>query len=235
MPKRRMFSPSSLNVFRDCPRCFYLEKIEKIKRPRGIFPSIPTGIDLVMKFFDDQRRVDGRVPEFISAVIPGAKLFENQGVMELMRSWNSTPLKYEAESYYITGGLDELLVTADGRYIPADYKTKGSPLRNDADPAKYDQFQMDTYGLLLQSSGYPIKGTAALMFVSPRVVLEGVTELKFPLQFNIQVYEIPIEPERAIAVANEAALCLNGKMPLPGPKCEYCPYINSAAAASITA
>ncbi|MCX6774543.1 MAG: hypothetical protein NTY99_00435 [DPANN group archaeon] len=42
-------SPSSLNLFKDCPRCFWLDKIKGISRPEGIFPSLPSGIDKVLK------------------------------------------------------------------------------------------------------------------------------------------------------------------------------------------
>jgi len=42
-------SPSSLNLFLECPRCFWLDKNKGIKRPRGIFPSLPSGMDSVIK------------------------------------------------------------------------------------------------------------------------------------------------------------------------------------------
>ncbi|GAI53572.1 unnamed protein product, partial [marine sediment metagenome] len=41
-------SPSALNLFLQCPRCFWLEKNKGIKRPRGIFPSLPSGMDSVI-------------------------------------------------------------------------------------------------------------------------------------------------------------------------------------------
>ena len=39
-------SPSSLNLMKDCPRCFWVQFNKGIKRPNGIFPSLPSGIDL---------------------------------------------------------------------------------------------------------------------------------------------------------------------------------------------
>ena len=42
-------SPSTINLFLECPRCFWFEKAKGIKRPRGIFPSLPGGMDRVIK------------------------------------------------------------------------------------------------------------------------------------------------------------------------------------------
>lgn len=33
-------SPSKLNLYRECPRCFWLDKVKKIERPRGDLPLI---------------------------------------------------------------------------------------------------------------------------------------------------------------------------------------------------
>ena len=49
-------SASSLSVFKDCKRCFYLDKKMKAPRPRGIFSSLPGGIDgLLKKRLDEYR------------------------------------------------------------------------------------------------------------------------------------------------------------------------------------
>ena len=42
-------SPSSLNLFVNCPRCFYLQVVKKIKRPDTPFPSLPSGMDDALK------------------------------------------------------------------------------------------------------------------------------------------------------------------------------------------
>ncbi|MFC1594665.1 hypothetical protein ACFL38_04990 [Candidatus Omnitrophota bacterium] len=69
MSKARLFSPASLRLFLDCPRCFWLEKKRSVRRPRGFFPSISAGLDFTIKtYFDDYRRkhilppqIDGKV------------------------------------------------------------------------------------------------------------------------------------------------------------------------------
>ena len=38
-------SPSALNLFKECPRCFWLTHHKVWKRPAGIFPSLPSGME----------------------------------------------------------------------------------------------------------------------------------------------------------------------------------------------
>mgnify|MGYP001603839858 CR=1 FL=1 len=47
------FSPSTLNLLKDCPKCFWLQFKKDIKRPVSIFPSLPSGIDKTLKEYFD--------------------------------------------------------------------------------------------------------------------------------------------------------------------------------------
>src|SRR3989344_8415650 len=55
-------SPSSLNLFIDCPRCFWLQVVKKVKRPDGAFPSLPSGMDKVLKEHFDRFMEQGTLP-----------------------------------------------------------------------------------------------------------------------------------------------------------------------------
>ena len=46
-------SPSSLSLIKDCPRCFWLTNNKIWKRPSGIFPSLPSGMDKILKIHFD--------------------------------------------------------------------------------------------------------------------------------------------------------------------------------------
>lgn len=47
-------SPSTLGLYKNCPRCFWLHINKGHKRPNGIFPSLPGGMDLVIKKYFDK-------------------------------------------------------------------------------------------------------------------------------------------------------------------------------------
>jgi len=45
-------SPSALNLMKECPRCFWLAQHKVWKRPSGIFPSLPSGMDRILKILN---------------------------------------------------------------------------------------------------------------------------------------------------------------------------------------
>lgn len=73
-------SPSSLNLFKECPRCFWLAQHKVWKRPEGIFPSLPSGMDGVLKIHFDNFMARGVLPPEIQdhRHANGLKLFDDE-------------------------------------------------------------------------------------------------------------------------------------------------------------
>ena len=46
----------------DCPRCFWLAQHNIWKRPPGIFPSLPSGMDKILKEHFDKFMEKGELP-----------------------------------------------------------------------------------------------------------------------------------------------------------------------------
>jgi len=223
MPEAKLIklSPSALSLFRDCPRCFWLDKMKNVKRPRGIFPSLPSGMDRVIKvYFDGFRAKEALPPELKRPEFDGALLFPDQVRLERWRNWR-TGLVYQDElsSGALSGAFDDLLVK-DGNYIPFDYKTKGS-VTSEEDAIKYYQMQLDMYALLLEENKFKTAGHGFLIYYSPKAVNgNGV------VQFELQPIRIAIDIERARQVFRNAVTLLKGPLPVAGGKtCEYCAWL----------
>jgi hypothetical protein len=52
----RISPTTGLSLFNECPTCLWLGYNKKVQRPREIFPSLPSGMDLVIKKYFDQYR-----------------------------------------------------------------------------------------------------------------------------------------------------------------------------------
>ncbi|MCX6357919.1 MAG: PD-(D/E)XK nuclease family protein [Candidatus Aureabacteria bacterium] len=208
-------SPSALNLFLECPLCFWLEKNEGIKRPRGIFPSLPGGMDLAIKKYFDRYRASDQLPPEVRGNVRG-KLFPDIRILERWRSWRSTDLCYtdKAVNASLSGALDDCLV--DGEfYIPLDYKTRGSDLKEN--PAVYYQTQLDCYCLMLEASGFKTDGLAYLLYYWPLEVKE-----QGMVQFKVTPLMIETSTERAKRVVRDAVLLLSSPRPRAAAGCDYC-------------
>ena len=217
--KNFQVSPSGLNLFKDCSRCFWLEKVRNIKRPRGIFPSLPSGMDRVIKAYFDTYRVKRALPPELQdhAEFKGILLYENHAQLERWRNWR-TGLECFENGARLFGALDDLLVK-EGRYVPFDYKTKGSPT-NEEDAVRYYQTQLDCYALMLEMNGLKTLGHGFLLYYSPKAVGEHGS-----VSFEVQPIKIQTEPDRAKGLVQQAAAIVNGPAPKAAPACEYCNWL----------
>jgi hypothetical protein len=212
-------SPSALNLFRDCARCFWLEKIKGIKRPRGIFPSLPAGMDRVIKnYFDGFRKKGSLPPEFMVDGFKNTQLYSNQSQLDLWREWRTGPRLEESDGTSLFGAIDDLMVQ-DGKFIPFDYKTKGSPTTQE-DAQRYYQNQIDCYALLLERSGLPQAGHGYLLYYSPKEVSE-----KGWVNFKLQAIRLETKTDRALNTFRAAVELLRGDLPAQAGNCEYCNWI----------
>ena len=213
--KEIRLSPSTLNLFLECPRCFWLQLNENIHRPRGAFPSLPGGMDLVIKIYFDKYREKSKLPSEIEGKVKG-ELVRDQALLNKWRNWK-TGLRYKDESLgtVLFGALDDCL-EEDGKYFPLDYKTRGSAPR-EGDSEKYYGNQLDCYALLLEENGYPVGEFGYLIYYYPKEVKERGTII-----FDIEPVELKINTERARKTLSDAVKLLHGHIPPHHSECEYC-------------
>lgn len=212
-------SPSKLNLFQECALCFWFKEIKGIHRPEGIFPSLPGGMDGVIKKYFDIYREKGELPPELRKDLNG-KLLPDKALMTKWRNWR-TGLKYEDRDYnaILYGALDDCLIDPSGAYVPLDYKTRGYDLKEDSH--EFYQTQLDCYTLMLGANGFEHKSLAYLIYYIPESVREN-GEVKF----KVQVKEVKTDPQRALDVLHQAVELLRGPQPQLHTTCKYCSWGN---------
>ena len=220
--KQISLSPSKMNLFRDCPRCFYDQYTLKVPRPRGIMASLMGGIDRTIKPLADSYA--GKMPGFLANHINGI-LLPNRVTMKKWGNWRSGMRYYdESNAIELYGGLDECAVIDAGEaepiYVPVDWKTKGDKPKDSG--AQYYQGQLDAYNLMLHATGFKIANIGYLVYLYPKraEVCGFADEILFP--FGVDIYKLECNIERAKQACIDAVNCLRGARPPVNPGCEYC-------------
>jgi hypothetical protein len=200
-------SSTTLKLFQECPRCFWLHVNRKIERPRGPFPSLPSGIDRILRTYFDGYRDSGGLPPLIAGKLDGAL--------------STTPLTLgfndDATRSRLWGKLDDCVLLPDGRVSPLDHKTRASAPDDISYTQTYYQFQMDVYTLLLERNGHRTTRTAHVIYYYP---VAGTLHQGFP--FEVAVHTIATRPDFALKIFNDAVRCLNDVLPDSAPACGYC-------------
>lgn len=223
-------SASKLNVLNECPRCFYDINVLNIPRARTPFPTLPGGIDRVLKGYFDDFRAKWKVPPEIQEHVGDSTLFDDQGMLNRWRNWRSglttvVPIKNDIEVTMI-GAFDDLLINQSDQLSPFDYKTKGQEPKDSG--LKYYQTQMDVYGLMLKANGYPLTGNAYLFYVWPESA-GGDASKEFlsrttTFSFRSRVYKVGCEPGRAVTLIEKAVDVICGDRPDSSAECDHCRF-----------
>jgi len=207
-------SATTLRLFQDCPRCFWLHVNHKIERPRGPFPSLPSGIDRVLKGYFDAYRGRGELPPLVRDKLEG-----RLATHELTLGFNDAVTHAR-----LWGKLDDSLLLPDGRIVPLDHKTRASAPDDLSYTQRYYQLQMDVYTLLLERNGHRTSRTAYVVYYFP---VNGQLHDGFP--FRIAVHKVATDPDAAYRLFAEACRCLSGPMPESAAACEFCRWLEVRA------
>lgn len=210
---RFRLSPSTLNLFAECSRCFWLRINKRVYRPAGPFPSLPGGIDRVLKPYYDKYRLIGKLPPEIDGKVEG-NLYPNLAKLNRWRNWR-TGLEYvdTKQNAKLVGALDDLLQIGN-KYAPLDYKTRGS--RINAKSHTYYKLQLDLYSLLLKENGLSPTGFGYLIFYSPEKVESGAVT-----HFMAESVKVDTDPESGRTVFEKAIELLKNKIPPHHDDCDY--------------
>lgn len=223
--KQLTLSYSSLSLFLECPRCFWLEKVKGISRPDTIFPSLPGGMDGIIKKYFDRFRPSGQLPPELRGKVKG-ELFPDQKLLDVWRA-RHRGLRYldKETGATLMGLLDDCLVQ-DDHYLPLDYKTRGYPAKEDT--ASYYQDQLNVYTLLLQENGYQTADCAYLVFYHPLEQNDGGR-----ITFHMHPVKVDTDAERARKVFREAVELLSKRSCPPADgECGFCEWAEEVTKAN---
>ncbi len=215
------FSPSSLSLLKDCPRCFWLHFNKNIKRPDTIFPSLPSGMDKILKEHFDRFMKKGELPPELKELNGQVKLFDNEELLKVWRSnFKGIPWT-DKKGNLIHGAIDNLLQKGK-KLIVLDYKTRGFPLKEDTH--EHYQDQMDMYNFLLRKNGYETEEYTYLLFYHPH----GVEESGH-VCFNTDLVKIKVNIKNAENIFKRAIDVLEGKIPEAAEECGFCRWVKENA------
>ncbi len=62
-------SPSTIGLLEECPQCFWLQIVKGQSRPSGPFPSLPSGVDKLLKGHFDSFRAKGELPPELADLV----------------------------------------------------------------------------------------------------------------------------------------------------------------------
>jgi hypothetical protein len=223
-------SANTIKLFTDCPRCLWLEKKHKIKRPSGAFPSLPRGIDEIMKNYFDKYR---KHPSFKGKLPPEIKLegfngrFWGETIDDLerlnkWRDWRKSDLEYvdPKTGDVLCSVIDDLLISDNGLYCVLDNKSRSSAPKTETIEMYKNQIGIYDFCLNQKLSAGTV-GYGFLNFVWPKEMSEGCI-----VDFDTQSVKVPCDNKEIKDLFERACACIRSEQePESGKDCVYCEYM----------
>jgi len=221
-------SRSKLELFTNCPRCFYLDRRLGIGQPPGFPFNLNSAVDaLLKKEFDAYRARQTPHPLMTENGID-AMPYAHALLDEWRENFKGVTTLHRETNLLIAGAVDDLWINSAGQIIVVDYKatSKEGVIGLDAGWQRGYKRQMEIYQWLVRRQGLTVSDTGYFVYCNGR---RDRPAFNGRLEFDIQV--IPYAGNDGWVEDSIRAVhrCLTGSaIPDADPGCDYCRYREAA-------
>jgi CRISPR/Cas system-associated exonuclease Cas4 (RecB family) len=221
-------SRSKIELFMQCPRCFWLDTRLKIKRPAGPPFSLNKAVDeLLKKEFDGYRKQAKAHPLMTESGIKAIP-FDHQDLNEWRENFVGVNTLHQPTNLYVFGAIDDVWVNERGELIVVDYKATSKVSEVSLDAQWQDSYkrQVEVYQWLLRQNGFGVSDQAVFVYTNGRLDLDN---FKDKLEFITKVITYDGNDAWIEPTLNEIKLCLESSIPevgnaAMGGSCDFCDY-----------
>ena len=218
-------SRSKIDLFINCPKCFWLDRRLGIGQPPGYPFTLNNAVDLLLKKEFDIHRVKGKTHPLMKAYNINAVPLAHEKIDEWRDAMRrGITFHHQPTNLIISGGIDDVWINKNGEYIIVDYKStaKTGEVSIDAEWQKGYKRQMEVYQWLFIKNGYKVSKTGYFVYCN------GKTDRKAfdgKLDFDISILPYKGDTNWIESTLADIRDCLDQKNPPDSnSECDYCKY-----------
>lgn len=221
-------SRSKIELFMQCPRCFWLDVRLKIKRPSGPPFQINKAIDeLLKKEFNVYRQKGKPHPMMIDNQIKAVPMQHND-LDKWRQNFTGVATLHKPTNLHIFGAIDDIWVDDSGQVMVVDYKAtaKAAEVSLDAEWQAGYKRQMEIYQWLLRQNGLNVSDTAYFVYTNGRLDLDGFFDR---VEFRTKIIPYTGDASWVEPTIVKMKEYMEGDMPAVGKAamggdCDFCAY-----------
>lgn len=222
-------SRSKIDLFVECPRCFWLDRVLGIKRPSTPPFQINKAIDELLKREFDEFRKSKTAHHWMIEHKIDAIPFEHKDLSKWRKNFVGIQFLHEPTNLLVFGAVDDLWINPAGELIVVDYKatSKKSEVSLDADWQIIYKRQMEIYQWLFRQNGFKVSDTGYFVYANGISDADGFFN---KVEFKTKIIGYKADDSWIEPTLLELKKCLEGEMPtmvgkaVMGGDCEYCMY-----------
>ncbi|KPJ85839.1 hypothetical protein AMJ57_01505 [Parcubacteria bacterium SG8_24] len=223
-------SRSKIDLFLECPLCFYLDRRLGVGRPPGFPFKLNSAVDALLKKEFDIHRAKRRRHPIMETYGIDAIPFEHASMDEWRENFKGVKYHHGPTNLVVTGAVDDLWVNPDREVLVVDYKStsKDGEVTIDADWQIGYRRQMEVYQWLLRRNGLTVSDTGYFVYCNGRTDREAFDG---KLEFDVTVLPYSGDDAWVEPTLHEIVACLKTPgLPTEATDCDYCAYRRAVAA-----
>ncbi len=221
-------SRSKIDLFLNCPKCFYLDRRLGVARPPGFPFSLNSAVDALLKKEFDIYRAKGIKHPLIEKYGVDALPIPHKDLDKWRHNFTGIQYLHEPTNFLITGAIDDLWQNSKGEYIVVDYKAtakKEEITKLDKDWHQGYKRQMEIYQWLLRQNTYKVSDIGYFVYCNGIADAEAFDK---KLEFRMTLIPYQGNDDWIEKTIFDIHKCLNSdEIPEANPDCDYCSYVNS--------
>ncbi|MBU1255420.1 MAG: PD-(D/E)XK nuclease family protein [Patescibacteria group bacterium] len=217
-------SRSKIDLFLNCPRCFYLDNRLGVARPPGFPFALNSAVDALLKKEFDIHRAKGEAHPMMKYYKIKAIPFEHEMMDEWRENFKGIQYTHPETGLIISGAIDDIWINPQKELLIVDYKStsKDGEINLDADWQIGYKRQMEIYQWLFRQNGFKVSKTGYFVYANGKKDKEA-----FDKKLEFDIYVIPYKGDDSWVndVIIKAHQCLNNnQIPEADKDCDYCRY-----------
>jgi CRISPR/Cas system-associated exonuclease Cas4 (RecB family) len=221
-------SRSKIDLFTECPRCFYLDQRYGVKRPDFPAFTLNNAVDHLFKQEFDIHRAGGTTHPLMKKYGVDAVPLQHKDI-DLWRDALRHGVKYiyEPANLLVRGGIDDVWQGSDGKLIVVDYKAtagKSEVTLDDKWKAAYKR-QAEVYQWLFKKNGFDVSPVAYFVYANGQQDREAFDG---KLEFDITLLPYEGNTDWIEPVLDKIGETLKSEEVPASGECDYCAYRDAA-------
>ena len=236
-------SRSKIELFMQCPRCFWLDVRLKIKRPSSPPFNINKAIDELFKKEFDVYRAKGEPHPLITDNQIKAIPYSHKDLDNWRENFVGIVYVHEPTNLHVFGAVDDVWIDDAGKLMVVDYKAtaKDKPVIKLGPSGTWQDMyrrQMEIYQWLLKQNGFDVSDTGYFVYATGTTDRDGFND---KVDFETHVFPHTGSSDWVEQTLIDMKACMDSDtMPAVGTaamggECEHCAYARARTTLTLDA
>ena len=223
-------SRSKVDLYLNCPKCFYIDARFGVKRPPGFPFNLNSAVDALLKNEFDEYRAQQKAHPYIEEIGLNAIPFQHPNLDIWRSNFKGVSYVHKDTLFEAFGAVDDLWIDLDTQeIIVVDYKatSKNDAVTLDADWQIGYKRQMEFYQWLLRRNGLGVASRGWFVYCNG---IKDKESFGNRLDFNVSLLPYLGNDSWVEPTLYEIKSCLESdEVPESADDCDFCNYAKAFA------